>query len=176
MIWIPERNIVLITPGRCGSTTMHRHLCEQHRHGVYVVGPEAFDPELVGKHTPHVPSCLSDCRAFVLVRNPYTRAKSLYNWHVRWCEANEREAESPEEWFDGPMQETAFCDPVSTVVDMSKLDGYWQIENIDDCMRQFNLPAVEIRENCVPGLSELTPQHRELVADWARVDCEAFGY
>lgn len=90
MIWLREHNLLIITPPKCGSTSVHRTLCERGT-GVYVMGPcYGF----IEKHVwQSFPLWAKDCRKAVLVRHPWARIASFYGHH--------RKYETPAiEWFD----------------------------------------------------------------------------
>lgn len=80
MIWLKDKNIVLVTPPKTGSTALHEALCEGGS-GIYVMGPcWGF----VEKHTWVLPLWAKGASVGVVVRNPWARLSSFYRHHFKY--------------------------------------------------------------------------------------------
>ncbi len=81
MVILPDRHVVIITPPKCGSTSIHTYY--QERGGIWCIGPQG-DKQEIDKHTVHVPFQFKDYRKYVVIRNPKDRFLSLYYHYCRW--------------------------------------------------------------------------------------------
>jgi hypothetical protein len=78
MILLIDQRIVIVTPPKTASDTLHRVLCAPPWYGVAVVGPHHG---VIDKHYPHVPNEAFGFRVLLAVRHPLDRLVSL--WHHR---------------------------------------------------------------------------------------------
>ena len=84
MILFPSQKIVLITPPKCASISLHVSLPAYG--GIQVYGPQGDDSSYpIGPHTSHIPSHAQDYRAYVVYRNPYDRLVSLWYEFARYA-------------------------------------------------------------------------------------------
>lgn len=89
MIILPEHKLVLITPPKTGSTSLH----EFFRNGIFCIGPQGNqlwaanrDHPVYDKHIFCVPYHYREYDVFVVIRNPRDRLLSLYKHYYRWRE------------------------------------------------------------------------------------------
>lgn len=81
MIALPRENLVIVTPPKCASTTLHVALCQQVDGAIWIEGPLPHAPgdaSSVHQHCVTVPGYFDRCRVAMTWRNPYERAVSLY--------------------------------------------------------------------------------------------------
>ena len=74
---------VIITPPKCGSTSLHKMLGSAG--GIIVVGPAPWWPEELTQHLATVPGMFAeDWRRVLLIRKPVDRLTSLYTFWQRY--------------------------------------------------------------------------------------------
>ena len=88
MIQLTKENIIIFTPHKCGSSTLNHIFTERPNScGTVVHGPQLGLPH-IEKHTNVLPSAVQLNPKYwtiaIGVRNPYTRALSIYNHHLRF--------------------------------------------------------------------------------------------
>ena len=85
MIAIESLGIVIITPPKNASSSLHTVLCGAKYGGVYIEGPlPGVEPIDIEAHTTLVPRRWANLKKFVAIRNPYRRAVSLYLHQVQF--------------------------------------------------------------------------------------------
>lgn len=89
MIYSPTNKVIIITPPKTGSTSLHFSLC-QAWNWVHIVGPQVDGH--IEKHTLRVPLFVkqqeADHTCLMIVRSPYARLWSLYqHWLNHWSNA-----------------------------------------------------------------------------------------
>jgi hypothetical protein len=82
MIVLPWHGLVIVTPPKTASSSLHDCLCSADYGGIFVLGPQGDAPGPYEHHTGWVPWNYTEFRIVVVVRNPYTRFLSLYD-HAR---------------------------------------------------------------------------------------------
>jgi hypothetical protein len=80
VIVLPEKKALIITPPKCGSTSIHQHFAKE---GVFVIGPQGDDGD-IDKHTNKIPFDFRDFKKYIIVRNPIDRFVSLWNHYCQW--------------------------------------------------------------------------------------------
>lgn len=78
MIILPEYKLIIVTPPKCGSTSLHQYFCENKRSGILCIDRDH------DKHTCHVPFHYRMYDVVVVIRNPRDRFFSLFNHYNRW--------------------------------------------------------------------------------------------
>jgi hypothetical protein len=185
-----ERRIVLFTPPKCGTMTLHEVLP---RFGAKaVLGPQ-FDSG-VGEHTTLLPfdvwNAIESFRLVVATRNPYTRAASLFGHyrrykpppHLAFQDFVEQFVVAPRHLFFNATI-AAILEPVESPLDGRRplrVDAFVRLEALADDLRRLGydaggaLPRVHALEH--RGLAEYTPVAQRHVETWARHDFDRFGY
>lgn len=185
-----DRHLVLITPPKCGTSTLHEVLP---RFGVKaILGPQ-FD-FAIGEHTTLLPydvwSQLNRFRFVVVTRNPYTRAASLYAhyrryWpppHLVFADFLERIVIAPRyAFFNATI--TSMIHPLENPLDGRlpvAVDASIRLQALEDDLRCLGysvndgLPKIHALDG--PGVSDYTPRTKDLVDLWSYHDFERFGY
>lgn len=78
MILLKHCNLVLFTPPKTGSQSLHESLCPP---GIWCMGPSPWDPECIEKHNtilPHTCTVQGGYRKGVIIREPIDRFYSFY--------------------------------------------------------------------------------------------------
>lgn len=88
MIILPEHRLNLVTPPKCGSTSLHEALCRNPElRGIFVLGPSGDSGKFnrtICKHTIYAPMEYHNHDYVVVVRHPRDRFISLYYHYLRW--------------------------------------------------------------------------------------------
>ena len=82
MIVLPRHGLVIVTPPKTASSSLHRCLCTPEYGGIFVLGPQGDAPGPYEHHTGWIPWNYTEFRIVIVVRSPYTRFWSLYD-HAR---------------------------------------------------------------------------------------------
>lgn len=121
MIIIPKKNTLIVTPPKCGSTSLHIMLCGEYGYRLDAFQLGEVD---VGKHTTYIPYEAKRYKKLCLVRNPQDRFQSLYNHYRRYV----REID-PQTYLDNFRSYFNFYNlKVSEICSMVRLDGLIRIE------------------------------------------------
>lgn len=185
-----ERRIVVFTPPKCGTMTLHDVLP---RFGAKaVLGPQ-FDAG-VGEHSTLLPfdvwSAIDRFRLVVATRNPYTRAASLFGhyrhyWappHLAFPDFVEQIVVAPRHLFFNATIASILA-PVESPLDGRRplrVDAFVRLEALADDLRRLGydaggaLPRVHALEH--RGVAEYTPDAQRRIEAWARHDFDRFGY
>lgn len=86
MLVLDNLKICIFLPPKCGTTSVSQHIVNK-RLGYCCLGPQ-HDGE-IEKHTWAIPwhvNHYGGYKFYSLIRNPYTRVKSLYGHYCRWWE------------------------------------------------------------------------------------------
>jgi hypothetical protein len=185
-----ERGIVLFTPPKCATMTLHEVLP---RFGAKTVQGPQFDGG-VGEHTTlltnDVWSAIDRFQFVVATRNPYTRAASLYGhyrryWappHLAFPDFVEQIVVAPRYLFFNATL-ASLLEPIEHPLDgrrALRVDRFVRLETLAADLRSLgydvagDLPRVHALAH--RGLAEYTPRARQLVETWARHDFERFSY
>ncbi len=185
-----ERNIVLFTPPKCGTMTLHEVLPQ---FGVKtVLGPQ-FDYG-VGEHTTLLPfdvwNAIDRFRFVVATRNPYTRAASLYGHYQQYWEgADLLFPEFVEQIVVAPRHHffnatiSSVLQPLENPLDgrlSVRVDAFVRLEELagDLCRLgyEFDDPLPPVHALQHRGLEEYTRSAQLAIETWARHDFDRFGY
>lgn len=172
MIIFHEKKLVVVTPYKCGSTSLHSMLCSPDHGGVYTIGPQ-FDGCEIDKHTFEIPYAAKDYYVCVVVRDPVLRSVSLW---TAYCKLNGWK--SFEWWVDNELLHDPRNKPISRLIDDAKLSepwGYWKLEYIQGVLAENGIyqdlprlnegPKIAIPDNCIGR-----------VITWAVPDIQRFNY
>ena len=187
MILLIERRIVILTPPKTASDSLHRALCSGYG-GVMVVGDSMY-PGNVDKHTTKIPNEASGFKVLATVRQPLDRLVSLY------CHYARTESEFYGRWS------MAFWEFVNRVVRDRRVTGFpvdamyclTQAQHLngittDGLLRCESLEADLVTHGIDVRLTRENTSHRRpwrdyfdagllaTVQPWAAPDCERFGY
>ena len=190
MIYSLPRSLVLFTPPKCASNTLHEVLTRQSC--MSVIGPQ-FNGG-VDIHTVVLPwdvtARLPDYTFAVSVRHPYTRVASLYGhycryWpspHLSFIEFLRKLVVAPRFAFFN-MTIAAMLEPLEQPLDGKpaiRVTRYVRVEHLAQDLRElgFDVPDELPRHHASVhrGLEEYTPEAVQLVDQWAYHDFQRFGY
>jgi len=177
MILLPDKKILLITPPRCGSTSLHYALCEQ-GNGVYVMGPQLDAARHIEKHTFALPHQAIHYKKYIVVRNPYDRITSFYAHYSKYTDKPLTFAEYIETRVI-PHKDVD-CYPISSAIDRMDyyyIDRHLKIEDINTGLKNIgidiNIP--KLNSSNKPPL-HWTPDLRFLIKTWGSNDFVRFNY
>jgi len=185
-----QRNLILLTPPKCGTVTLHQELP---RFGATPTFGQQFDGGN-GEHTIHLPgdawAAIERFRIAVVVRNPYTRATSLYGHYRRYWQAPylpfpeflARIVAAPRHLFFNATI-SSMLSPLEHPLDGRRplpVTHHVRLECLADDLKRLGYPIATAlpRAHALPheSLAAYTPQARDLVALWGLHDFERFGY
>lgn len=173
MIAIVDREIIVLTPPKTGSTSLHVSLCRR-ENAVWI---ESNEPDGVQHHTKIVPPRFSGFKRVVLARDPYERFLSLWGHHQRHCLQHGEEVGTFDEHIDRVIDGSDWFHRNIVSLYGYNFSGYWQIERIKDCLRKHSLDEnVHHLNRNTFAKKMLTEQQRKRLAPWAEPDAQAFGY
>jgi hypothetical protein len=190
MLICPERRLILITPPKCGTNTLHAVLPPL---GCRIVFGPQFDGN-VGEHTTvweyDVWRDLDSYRFAVATRHPYARALSLYGHYLHYWAAPCLGFEDFLEQIVVASKHAFFNATISSILTRVEdpIDGRRpirvteavRIEHLAADLKKLGfavsepLPRVHALPN--PGRAAYTPAAKALVDLWARYDFDRFGY
>jgi hypothetical protein len=171
---------VYFAPTKTGSTSISSVLMDNFVAEEFAVDEES---EKTTRHAMWFPKEFEHYTTFASVRNPFTRALSLYNFFKEphetiWEFADRRQSRSVYEWLwpeqrwsDRPIPEG--CVPV-------RLDNFVRLESLSDDFH--NLPFVDqevVFPHYTPSYKTRVaypPLLQDLVRETCREDFELFGY
>ena len=185
MIVDEQRRVCIITPPKCGTTSLHDALCPP---AIRCDGPQ-FDG-IISKHTHILPIYIKDSiqhwRILFLARNPFSRLLSLYgHWIQYWEGGQSGTLQQFVETIVIPQHSAFLCSPLScwvrTFYNVNP-DINWetfQFEKRDTILLKYGLntdiPKLNVSEHGSYE-EEYTPNLIRFVQHWARYDFELFGY
>lgn len=175
MIPIVDKSILLITPPKCGSTSLHEHLCCKLGYP-WMIGPSKYGGVVkYDKHSAEIPEEWPHLKPVVLVRNPLTRLPSLYSHHVGWCSWKGLNPLSKDHFLDSVASgKDLFYQPVSERY--SGYVGYWKIENIREELESIGISGVLGVSNKSKNSFSFTDEQLKRVDSWIELDSKEFGY
>jgi hypothetical protein len=92
MIILPDQKINIITPPKCGSTSLHEALCRNPKYNaIFFIGPSGNNGKFnrdIDKHTIYAPMEYQNHDYYVVIRNPRDRFISLFHHYRRWHKDN----------------------------------------------------------------------------------------
>ncbi len=190
MIYSLDRLLVLFTPPKCASNTLHELLTKQSC--MSIIGPQLDGG--VDIHTTVMPwdvwSRLESYTFAVSIRHPYTRAASLYGhykqyWpvpHLSFVDFLRQMVLAPR-WGFFNATITSMLTPVESPFDGRppiQVTHYVRVESLAQDLRALgfdvpdDLPRFNSSDN--RGFDEFTPESKELVDLWSFYDFARFGY
>lgn len=188
MIILRMERVVILTPPRTASVSLHAAICGQNA-PLWVNGPIEYLPNVPMAHeTRNIPPHFADCRLFCTVRRPLHRLVSLYclvrDWRPRlpaadWSFADfvERAAHPPAEgwWPAWGRSISDYLRPLRSV------DGVLRHESLATDLRdKLGLRVVlpHLNRSARRWYAEYyaDPRVLELARGWAEEDCRVFGY
>ena len=190
MIFSLQHRLVLFTPPKCASNTIHDLLCQ--RSCKCVIGPQLDGGTDI--HTTVLPwevwNRLDEFTFAVSVRSPYTRAASLYGhyklyWpapHLPFVGFLERFVLAPRYGFFNATI-ASMIEPIESPLDGRRpirVTRHVRVEALveDLIALGFELPRElpRLHVSVHRGLEEFTMESKQLVDLWSRHDFERFGY
>lgn len=172
MILLPDKEILLITPPRCGSTSLHHALCQE-SNGVYIMGPQLDAARPIEKHTFAIPHQAIHYKKYIVVRNPYDRISSFYHHYCKY-------SKNPIGFRDYIEQRVIphidpDCYPITSI--LLEYDAYLKIEQINVQLKIIGID-VEIPKLNVSDIKDIpwTNDLEYLIKIWGSNDFVRFNY
>ena len=189
MIFIEDRNMVIITPPHTASRNIHRALC---RDAYWVIGPDPFDEESINHHCTKIHKGwyrrgIVDeiLKIYIICRDPYTRLVGLF-LHYEWAQDNglaEKYICWEEFIYNKDKLNWMFNKTIAEFIKASGLEDYKIIryESLEEDLskilgHEVSLPSkyhelIDFKE------WYYDPKLLKYVNDnWAKEDCELLGY
>jgi len=206
MIRLKKHNITIFTPHKCGSSTLNYVFTQApNSEGTLIHGPQLGLPH-IEKHTNILPYDVQNGEKLtkqvgiiaIAVRNPYTRALSIYNHHLRF-DKPEREIESFADFVKYRLvvgghyfSQTlfSFCRNISQPIPQkARHKPFWpnyiiHLETIKEDIEGLGLIVNVPIKNPTPTddeveyatMDDYTPETIDLVKGWGEMDFNSFGY
>lgn len=189
MLFDFQRNLVILTPPKCGTLTLHEVLP---RFGAQAIFGPQFDHG-IGEHTVRLPTDVwqqpDRFRLVVAVRNPFTRVASLYGHYLRyWQPPHLPFPEFVERIVAAPRYHFFNATVMSILHELEhpldgrrpmKVDAHVRLECLAADLARLGYPVGELpRVHRLPhdGLAAYTPRVQHVVEVWGWHDFERFGY
>ena len=179
MIILPEQKVVIVTPPKCGSTSLHEMFCVQQSSGLFVVDA-AHD-----KHTTIVPWNFCRFRLAMVVRNPFDRLRSLWLHWRRFVDARCEFETFIHSLIKGDITNWFYSwrlvDFMDSIVvgasgDSKGVDHVVRLERLQADLRDLGLEGTVRHDNAASeSLSNVRCGGRS-IARWVERDFERFGY
>lgn len=178
MIALTSKKLIFITPPKCCSTTLHKHFCKSEEN-IYIIGPQ-FDSRngkrAIDKHTYMIPFEFSKFEKYIFVRNPYTRAISLFNHYNMHDEKIDIDTFMSEILIPSRNNLDLYS-PISEYANYNCYDNFIQIEFLNQCLINLGLNPPIIKENVSPNNKiTLSHYHKKLIQIWAKEDFKNYLY
>lgn len=178
MIALTNKKIIFVTPPKCCSTTLHKHFCKD-QENIYIIGPQ-FDNrngrKAIDKHTYAIPFEFSKFEKFIFVRNPYSRAISLFNHYIIYNEIIDIDTFIIEVLIPS-ISDISLYSPISEYSNYNCYDNFIQIEFLNQCLINLGLNPPTIKENVSPNNNIiLSDYHKKLIQIWAKEDFKNYLY
>jgi hypothetical protein len=189
MIYIEDKNIVIITPPHTASGSMHKGLG---REAYWVLGPDPFSPESINHHCAKLHSSWKKredlgkrLKVYIVCRNPYTRLVGLF-LHYEWSQDKGliRDYLCWEEFVYNKHNLIWFFN--KTITEFIKASGLENYEIIRYENLEEDLSKILGHEVSLPSKYHELVDFKEWYYDpkllkyvndnWAKEDCELFGY
>ncbi len=187
MILLIEQRIVIVTPPKTASDSLHRALCSGYG-GQMVIG-ESMYPGNVDKHTMKIPNEATGFTVLATVRHPLDRLVSLYCHYARteseyhgrfamafWEFANRIARDNRVSGF--PV-DALYCWPQSKHLGTLAPDGLLRTESLTEDLASHGIEVTLPRENTShrrPWGAYFDTGLLATVEPWAEDDRQRFGY
>lgn len=205
MIFLRKEKTIIFTPPKCGSTTLNHVFTETPNvNSIICNGPQLGLPH-IEKHTNVLPFEVQNYhyhtnkvgRIAIAVRNPYTRALSIYNHYLQF-DTPEKDINSFADfvkyrlvtgghYFSQTLY--AFCRRIySPIPQQIKSGVFWPNYNIHVETLKEDIEGLGFKFNVIPNLNktptnekyatmdDYTPEAIALVRSWGEMDFKSFGY
>jgi hypothetical protein len=184
MILLLTHQVVIVTPPKTASDSLHRLFCSGPPwNGLALVG-EHSEPGNIDKHYPRLPNEAANCTTLLLVRHPLDRLVSLYLHRGRLLSYRGEPTPSFEEHcrllVDGKLVSWLFTSTIADLVGDWKPDRLVRVESLGRDLAEAGLVVPNVpRVNFAfrrPWPAYYTPSLVQLVRPWAAKDADRFGY
>ncbi len=172
------KKILIITPFKCGSSTMAQ--LNQAIDMYMLYGPASlYNIESVTVHSPFVPIEFYGYRRIIICRNPYERASSMYFQHTRWTKENDLPEIDINTYIDTKLlhmdPNAPMLLPISKLYQVSNWEEFWKLEELDErFLETFGITVG--RQNVSPNTIILNNEQKKRLRPWAEQDCKIFNY
>ena len=188
MIICLKEKIIIITPSKTGSCSLHSELCEQQNY-IYAIGPRLVNRQTheytIDRHSfvcenfflKHV---TGNFKTVCITRNPFDRFKSLYKHWVFHKKFTGTIKNFYYEQVKGPYHDS-FLSNISTLCTTSncKINEFWKIENIEMHLKENNITFDKINKYNVLNIDQINKISNDSLSfatDWIEPDLIKFDY
>jgi len=172
------KKILIITPFKCGSSTLSQLSGTPYTYMLY--GPaNLYNIESFTVHSPFVPIEFYGYRRIIICRDPYERASSMYFQHTRWTKKNNLPEIDIDTYIDEKLlrmdPNAPMLLPISKLYQASNWEEFWRLEELDErILETFGITIG--RQNVSPNTITLNNEQKRRLRPWAEQDCENFNY
>lgn len=183
MIAIEAMNMLIVTPPKNASSSLHTLLCGATYGGVYIEGPmPGPEPVDIEAHTLMIPRRWSHLQIFVVIRDAYARAISLFLHDQKF---NSFRGDFLDFARDKLLHPTWWYQPNSYFIPSGKLVHFLNVKSLASDLFAAGITCADAdlpRDNQLsaalvdPGSLYEGNEVRALVNYWAREDFSRFGF
>lgn len=182
MIVFPGRQLVIVTPPKCGSTALHEHLSKAG--GIHAFGPSPIiddngEPAFhLDQHSAEFPyAWKSFCRVLV-VRSPFDRLRSLFHWDLNHRTERKIPFRSDVEFAEHVVSGVdPFQHPIAERYAGIEFQQIWKLERIEFHLSDNNLKhGVKKRNQSKFRSVPFSLEAYEIASDWLKIDAMKYDY
>lgn len=186
MILLRQQEICILTPPKCGTTSLHWAMCPP---AIFCEGPQLDN--VIGKHTWVLPwsvrNEIANHTVLIVGRHPYRRILSLFgHWKMWWGRPDSTFREFIETIVI-PQRSAFLCLPISALIYRFQADNPgvkiipFQFEQVDKTFKEYGIqPRIPIPHMYTSEHGtceeELTRDLLDFVRLWGQYDFHLFNY
>lgn len=189
MIALENHKLLILTPPKCGSTSLHAAMCNSRVGGFRVIGPQGDNGE-IEKHTCCIPYPFEDWRRVMVVRHPIDRAWSLWQQVKNVTDRAKWSGKTFDDFaHDGILAENAYWffswtlkrywDSLYSCMNRcsTTISEYWQLEHIETVLEnngiQIDLGKLNVSRD---KNQDISCETLEKLVNYYKEDFSTFGY
>lgn len=185
MIVLPLHRIVIMTPPKCATNTLHTALCNERWRGQSCIGPSPIMEGSFDRHVNRWPNETLRYRKLVVVRHPLERLVSMFLHHT--SRRSGRGLVSPGfreyvEWVvNEPTLDPLYKWNLSQWFEGVEFDNVLHVETLIEDLASEDIAIERLHvENrsyrAKPYRDFYDNETLKLAREWAAADCATFGY